>query len=344
MASSIGIKIANGEFYPLIEENSLVRKKLILTTVHDNQSSVQIDLYRSSTKVMADSQYIGTLVVEDIKPKPKGEPSIEMIISSKTNGEIIADAIDLDASSKSDHNILTVSLKSVDESSKDMEIPDFELESNEEPPTGLYNHAKKIRIEKERKSMGWLFVLIILIIILGLLGAWLFFFNGLDTVQSKWPAVQQTVKEKVIEPVKQLGSKAGQLFSKKESPPSVFVSEPVKQPEPAPVVEPVKQPEPVVQPAPVVEPAPVQQKAEPAPRSVVTPVKRSPAPVLSYNVPDIIPREGVNYRIRWGDTLWDIADAFYKNPWLYTKIARHNNISNPNHIISGRTIRIPPKN
>jgi nucleoid-associated protein YgaU len=66
--------------------------------------------------------------------------------------------------------------------------------------------------------------------------------------------------------------------------------------------------------------------------------------VSSYNVPAVIPPEGAPYRIRWGDTLWDISEAFYRNPWLYPRIARFNNIRNPNRIISGTTIRIPPRN
>ena len=49
----------------------------------------------------------------------------------------------------------------------------------------------------------------------------------------------------------------------------------------------------------------------------------------------------VTYRIKWGDTLWDIADAYYKNPWRYPRIARYNNIKNPDYIISGTTILIP---
>ena len=86
MASNIGIKIANGEFYPILKENSSVKKRLILTTVHDNQPSVQIDLYRGTSNVISDSQYIGSLVIENIKPRQKGEPSIEMVISSSANG------------------------------------------------------------------------------------------------------------------------------------------------------------------------------------------------------------------------------------------------------------------
>ncbi|MDR1635817.1 MAG: LysM peptidoglycan-binding domain-containing protein [Treponema sp.] len=66
--------------------------------------------------------------------------------------------------------------------------------------------------------------------------------------------------------------------------------------------------------------------------------------MASYKVPAVIPRNGAAYKIRWGDTLWDIAEAFYRNPWLYPRIARYNNIRNPDLIISGTTIRIPPKN
>lgn len=51
----------------------------------------------------------------------------------------------------------------------------------------------------------------------------------------------------------------------------------------------------------------------------------------------------ITYKIKWGDTLWDIADSYYKNPWNYKKIARYNNIKNPDYIISGTTITIPAK-
>ena len=67
-------------------------------------------------------------------------------------------------------------------------------------------------------------------------------------------------------------------------------------------------------------------------------------PVASYKVPQTIPRGGAPYTIRWGDTLWDISEAFYRNPWLYPRIARFNSIRNPDFIVSGRTIRIPPGN
>jgi len=335
MASNIGIKIANGEFYPIMEENSSIRKRLILTTVHDNQPSVQIDLYRSTNNTMTDAQYIGSLVVESIKPKPKCEPSIEMVISSNKDGDIIAEAIDLDTSAGGEHYVLNVSLKSLDETVRDMDIPDFELETNEEPPSGLYNAANRIRQNQSNRPPVWVFILLGLLLILGLFAAWLFLMGGMDKICGKNDTPSTTQIEW------------------QETPRAAI--EPVREPEHVSEPEPARQPEPVREPVTQPETAQTQNRQEPVP-VIQAPASRPPAsqqqtsarsrnpPVASYNVPAVIPREGVNYKIRWGDTLWDISEAFYRDPWLYPRIARHNNIQNPDLIISGRTIRIPPKN
>jgi LysM repeat protein len=319
MASTIGIKIANGEFYSIIEENSAVKKRLILTTVHDKQRSVQIDLYKSFTKTMADALYIGSLVVENIKPKPKGEPSIELIISSSVGGDITADAIDLDTSSKGEHQVLSVSLKSLDEDNREYEIPDFELEQHEGPPTGLYGKAEAVKKEEAKKFPILAVVLIGLILILALAALWFFLLRGRGILpfERARPQTEST-------------SPAGQPPAQNPPPPASQTARP-NQPPPA-------QTAPVVQAPPVIQAPAVQTPPGTVNRT------RPPAPVSSYNVPAVIPREGAPYKIRWGDTLWDISEAFYRNPWLYPRIARFNNIRNPDLIISGTTIRIPPRN
>ncbi|MCL2411142.1 MAG: LysM peptidoglycan-binding domain-containing protein [Treponema sp.] len=332
MTSSIGIKIANGEFYPLLEENSVIKKRLVLTTVHDNQPSVQIDLYRSIANSMADAQYIGSLVVENIKPKQKGEPSIEMVISSNDEEEIVAEAIDLDTSTGGEHYVLTVSLKSIDETSRDVELPDFELEANELPPSGLYHAAGIIREKESKRKPVGLFVLFGLLLLLGLLAAWLFLMGGVGVVRSIFdtPATEQAAEaehDPRFEPAREPDPEPVRDEPVREAAREAASEEPVVTPPPA-----VTEPIPVIQ-APVTPPPPRQ----PAGRG------RNP-PVRSFNVPSVIPREGVSYRIQWGDTLWDIAEAFYRDPWQYPRIARHNNIPNPNLIISGRTIRLPPRN
>jgi nucleoid-associated protein YgaU len=328
MASTIGLKIANGEFYSIIEENSSVKKRLVLTTVHDKQRSVQIDLYKSFTKTLADALYIGSLVVENIKPKAKGEPSIELVISSNANGDITADAIDLDTTAKGEHQVLNVSLKSLDEDNREYEIPDFELEQHEGPPTGLY--GKAAAKNQESKKFPILAVILIgLAIILLILALWFFLLRGKGILpfEKGRPGAESTTP---AAPPVQTPPPAAQPPASQTARPQA----PVQPQAPAQQQAPAQPQQPPVVQAP---PAPAQ------PRQTVN-RNRPPAPVSSYKVPATIPREGAPYRIRWGDTLWDISEAFYRNPWLYPRIARFNNIRNPDLIISGTTIRIPPRN
>lgn len=310
MAASIGIKIANGEFYPILEEGTSVKKRLILTTVHDGQESVQIDLYKSESKSMSDAEYIGSLVIEHIAPKPKGEPSIEMTITSRDSEELIAEAVDLDVPDGAERHQLTVSLKALEQSDT-YDLPDFELDTHEEqPPAGLYERASAIREQEEQKKPFPLIPILIgaAIVIVAALLVYLFVFNSKGSQRDQQPsvAVQTT---------------------------SPVVTEPAKEPEPSPAATAEEQ-----------KPAVVVEVSPPAPAAEAKPARtRPPAPVSSYKVPLSIPKEGAPYKIRWGDTLWDISEAFYRNPWLYPRIARFNKIRNPDLIISGTTIRIPPK-
>jgi outer membrane biosynthesis protein TonB len=331
MASTIGIKIANGKFFPVIEEQSpavSLKKRLVLTTVRDSQGSMQIDLYRNRTSALAGDQYIGSIVVKDIKPKPKGEPSVELIISLGEDGILAASAIDMDAPDKGGYQHLDVSLKSLDIDGQEHRTPDYRMEQTEPPPAGLYEKALRIQEQEEgKKKFPWHIVIIIglvfLLIVLGGLCAWFFLLR--DDPASAEPSSRPVVEQPAVAP--------------EPVPAPVVEAAPEPPPPPEPVSTPVMEAVPEPPPVPVIEPV---KPVEDAP--VVSRERRSTAPVSSYKVPAVIPKGGVAYRIRWGDTLWDISEAFYRNPWLYRRIARYNGIRNPDRIISGTTIRIPPKN
>lgn len=92
---------------------------------------------------------------------------------------------------------------------------------------------------------------------------------------------------------------------------------------------------------------PSQEEAEPEPE-VVAPAKENEIVLAKESeviVPEVpkpaVKKEAVTYKIKWGDTLWDIANAYYKNPWRYKFLARYNGIKNPDRIISGTYIKIP---
>jgi len=279
---------------------------------------------------MADALYIGSLVVENIKPRPKGEPSIELIITSAQNGEITADAVDLDTSVQGQHHTLSVSLKSLDEDNREYEIPDFELEQSETPPSGLLGKASMAR-STEKRGFPWMIVVCIALIVAAIIvGLWLFYFRKASVPESRSAQVQSTA---VTAPAQQ-------------PPPAPVAQTPAPEPQ-APPPEQKEAPTPTPTPTPTPIPVPVIEApvSAPAPVASTPPSRQRPEPpVASYKVPSVIPKEGAPYRIRWGDTLWDIAAAFYRNPWLYPRIARFNNIRNPDLIISGTTIRVPPRN
>lgn len=51
--------------------------------------------------------------------------------------------------------------------------------------------------------------------------------------------------------------------------------------------------------------------------------------------------DSVEYRIRRGDTLWDLSETFYGTPWLFPELADANEISNPNLIYAESELEIP---
>ena len=303
----IGIKIANGEFYPILKEDSSVKKRLVLTTVHDNQKSVQIDLYKSRKKSMSDAVYVGSLVIDQVSPGAKGEPSIELVIASSAKGIITAESRDL-ARPSGERQRLSLHLKSHDKNSND--YSNFDID---ESGHSLYEKAVSINDGDESRGFPWIIVVIIGLVLAALgFGIWFFLF-----------------KNKEAQPVRPV-----------QSPPAVERPAPPPPPPPVPPPPPPQEadPPPAAEPArPVVIDTPPKAETPPPERT------RHNAPVYSFKVPQTIPPEGVVYKIRWGDTLWDIADAFYRNAWLYPRIVRHNNIRNPNLIVSGTEITIPPR-
>ncbi len=50
------------------------------------------------------------------------------------------------------------------------------------------------------------------------------------------------------------------------------------------------------------------------------------------------------YTIQRGDTLWSLCKKFYGDPLLYLKLAKANNIPNPDLIYDGNILIIPDKN
>ncbi len=76
----IGIRLANNTFFPVLDEDKqgradgrTARKRLILTTVKNDQETVQIDLYRGESKEIDKDTYLASLTVENIRISQSAE-------------------------------------------------------------------------------------------------------------------------------------------------------------------------------------------------------------------------------------------------------------------------------
>ncbi len=314
----IGIKVADGTFFPVLEANSLKRKRLVLTTVNDNQTNVQIDLYKGEGPDFSNPLYVGSLMIDSIAPAEKGVPEIELKIGFDEENVLNATARDLVSGLEEN---LSVSIASLDDEAA-YDIPEFSLEddfdedeysereenvdfsfeeesddeeilesgTNEIPGTREDERFSEASSDKKRRIHPVLVILFILVSLLVLSGLIYFVYNSFSGKEA--PSLQA---ERAV-PGKSSGSDVQKVLPVKKE--GKKLSSPVKTAAPS-------------------------------------------VPVVSEAKKTSAGDSGVWYRIRWGDTLWGISYSFYRSPKLYAKIARENKIKNPDLIFAETKIFIP---
>ena len=106
---TIGIKLADGSFYPVLEDNKPSEKQLELTTAHNNQTKVMVDLYRSATCSMEDAEYVDSLQIENLNARPNGEADIKFTVSLDEDNQLNAKIVDSETGNESNTEITLVS-------------------------------------------------------------------------------------------------------------------------------------------------------------------------------------------------------------------------------------------
>jgi nucleoid-associated protein YgaU len=315
----IGIKIANGEFYPILGEDETSAKRLVLTTVKDDQETVHIDLYRSEGQDFSNPSFLGSLVIDGIAGRPKQVPDIELTLAVDEAGELKARAADRESGTS---RSLTVALTQGSEE-PEFTIPDFELDTEpeiEEPVEAPHrvpaSSLTLLRDDDEEEQAEELKM-----------------DEPAPTAKASRAAEFTQATQTFEEPERKRGLSPlaialiivvglailvllGFLLFK-----CVPLGKPKASASPVAVAS--------IQPSPTEEPSP-----SPLP---------SPSPTAT---PDELGKNGSKglwIKIKWGDTLWDLATRYYGNPWLYKKIAKANKIRNPDLIISGHKLWIPPR-
>ena len=365
---TIGIKLADGSFYPVLEEGSAQSKKLELTTANNNQTKVMVDLYRSANCTMEDAEYVESLQIENLIEHPNGEATIAFNVSLNEDNELEAEIIDEETRNSSvadkislvsrtlEERALTDEFNIADESSallnndddifstdgldlqEDTQAADETFTFDENPAANETTAADETPAPEENDD---------------------FFnmdneplpsagisFTGLydkETEEGKSePEFEDETERKTKVPVIiciicaiicilaviliffVLPTRCN-LLSKKTAEKAATVEE-----SPVVIEESLEEPEEVIE--------------------ETVPAAKEDEIVIIEEAEKVIPeapqaaeekqKESI-YKIKWGDTLWDIAGTYYKNPWKYKYLAEYNGIKNPDYIISGTEIIIP---
>lgn len=408
--SQIGIKLANHDFFPIIDVSNLpIEKEIELTTIRDGQKTVQINLFKKDGD--DEPLYVGSLMIEGLKEDSCGEATINLKLRLDDNNHLSAEATDITTGNKQSFGISIDELdkntfsttdfnldddpvfKDIDSSIDDVSSLDFSfsdnidksdegkgmenetfsesLETNEDIDdfsfTGLDDESSSLEnelmdgnssFEMEKDNEGikafeeessvisdvdderfedesledsfteekkgipiWLKILLIIFLLsLLVIGVSLFFTN-----KEKGHIINENTEKEIGEKIE----KVEEASIEDKNPMDELTTEsPSKKEEPFP-----KKDEKIEKSTPEVSKVQEEEKKK----------ERTDEGEKIATVEGNTVKKEVRYRLRWGDTLWDIAQNFYKNPWAYKKIAKYNNIKNPNKIISGTYITIPAK-
>ena len=366
--NDIGIKLADGTFYPILSD-AVRFQNIELTTVRDNQETVQIDLFQKGETL----EYIGSLIVEDIAQKKAGESTISLKLEVDENENLKAEAADLDSGAG---QTLKVSLAAVtpNDEGNDFNLNDFELSPQKDfSEMSSENFISETTAEREAASFGagekkfpkWLAAILILlgsaVLVLAVLLLGRSCSNkkpasGDDVASIKVPAPETT--SKVPEPANdtinvtgsskgaETGSETGNASQNdagdgksdnagSDSNASETASNASNESDSSSTSATSGTTE--ASATGTTETAGTTEKTSSASAASATGDAKKTAKLQTN------PDGSVRYLLKWGDTLWDLAETFYKNPWDYVLIAKYNKIKNPSYIIAGTYINIPMK-
>merc|ERR1712072_492033 len=93
---SMGIETEDGLLSKIIDRNTVIptKKTQEYTTVTDNQSQVNLQIYEGERSVAKNNHLLGSFTLENIPPQKKGAPKINVSFDIDQNGILKVDSVD----------------------------------------------------------------------------------------------------------------------------------------------------------------------------------------------------------------------------------------------------------
>jgi len=149
---ALGVKTYGGAFTRIVTANTTipVSRSLIFSTVEDNQTEVDIQIFQGEREVAEENKSLGKFTLLAIKPAPRGVPRIEVTFNINVNGMLKVGAVDLSSKNKKEILITQSGLLSKD---------DVEKFKEEAKKTSALDTKKKEMIIKKNKVINHIYSL-----------------------------------------------------------------------------------------------------------------------------------------------------------------------------------------
>ena len=94
--ATLAIQTAGGYTERLLDKNAPIpiERTRVFTTARDNQTRVEIDCCRGESRRYTENEPLGTLVLEDLPPRPRGDVQIEVPFRVDADGILHVRAAD----------------------------------------------------------------------------------------------------------------------------------------------------------------------------------------------------------------------------------------------------------
>jgi molecular chaperone DnaK len=94
--ATLAIQTVGGYTERLLEKNAPIpiEKTRVFTTARDNQTRVEIDCCRGEQRRYSDNEPLGTLVLDGLEPKPRGDLKVEVSFRVDADGILHVKAAD----------------------------------------------------------------------------------------------------------------------------------------------------------------------------------------------------------------------------------------------------------
>jgi len=117
---ALGVKTYGGAFTRIVNANTTipVSRSLIFSTVEDNQTEVDIQIFQGEREVAEENKSLGKFTLLAITPAPRGVPRVEVTFNINANGMLQVGAMDLSSKNRKEILISQSGLLNKDEVEK----------------------------------------------------------------------------------------------------------------------------------------------------------------------------------------------------------------------------------